>query len=166
MPGTSVKLTGLEGVRRALSRLPDELKKAGEKSALMEGAKPVLKAAKGHASASKDTGLLMRALGITVKKRRDGNMSSRVGPRSGFKGKSLGMKMSKKGKTKGQMTERFANPVNYAHLVEYGTSHSAANPFLRPAIESTHGEVVDAMAKGLEKHLTKVCAKLRKGGTR
>ena len=158
---SAFKLHGMEGVRASLKRLPAELMKSAEKQVLRDGAKPVLSAAKGRVAVA--DGLLKKSLGVTVKKRRAGVMTSRIGPRSGFKGKSLGMKLSKKGKTKGTVTERFANPVNYAHLVEYGTSHSAAKPFIRPAIEASKGEVVDAMAQGLEKHLTKVCAKLASG---
>jgi len=162
---SAIKLHGMEGVRASLRKLPSELMKAAEKQVLRDGAKPVLRAAKARVPVGKDEdkGLLKKSLGITVKKLRNGVTTSRIGPRSGFKGKSLGFKISKRGKTKGQLTERFANPVNYAHLVEYGTSHSAAQPFIRPAIESSKGEVVDAMAKGLEKHLTKVCAKLASG---
>jgi HK97 gp10 family phage protein len=158
----SIRIEGIQGLAMALERLPAELQRAAESAVLRSGAKPIHKAAKSNASRSKDSGLLMKSIGITVKKTRTGQLTSRVGVRSGFKGRSLGFKISKRGKNKGKMTERFQNPVNYAHLVEYGTSHSAAKPFIRPAIESTQDQVMGAMAAGYEKHLTKVVARIRR----
>ena len=61
----------------------------------------------------------------------------------------------------GEPYEAFQIPSSYSHLVEYGTSHSAAKPFIRPAVDSTQGEVVGAMAAGLDTHLTKVVRKLK-----
>jgi HK97 gp10 family phage protein len=37
----------------------------------------------------------------------------------------------------------------YGHLVEHGTSHSAAKPFLAPAVEETRAEVAAAVAASL-----------------
>ena len=105
---------------------------------------------------------MQRSIGVTVKKTRTGQLTARVGPRSGFKGKSLGKKLSKRGKTKGQMTERFADPVNYAHLVEYGTSRAPAQPFIRPAVNSSTGAIIDGMAKSYSKGLARAVKKLRK----
>jgi HK97 gp10 family phage protein len=46
--------------------------------------------------------------------------------------------------------------VNYkiaphAHLVEYGTSHSAAHPFMRPAITATRAKIANVVAEGFRK---------------
>lgn len=49
--------------------------------------------------------------------------------------------------------------VNYkkaphAHLVEYGTSHSAPHPYMRPAIRTVRNAVVSTIAEGLRQVLT------------
>ena len=45
----------------------------------------------------------------------------------------------------------------YAHMVEYGTSHSAAKPFVRPAVDSLEGRLHNNLANdikaGVEKGL-------------
>jgi HK97 gp10 family phage protein len=37
----------------------------------------------------------------------------------------------------------------YGHLVEFGTSHTAARPFLTPALEESQGEVLKALNAAL-----------------
>ncbi len=153
-----LQVSGIKDVKKALNALPLELRKSSQSAVLRAGAKPILKAEKSFAAASKDTGLMLKSLGITlvgkgIKK------AVKIGVRKGYKGRSLGKKISARGKTKGQMTERFQDPSYYSHLVELGTSHSSAKPFIRPAIDSSQGQVVDAMAGGLDKHLTRVAAR-------
>jgi HK97 gp10 family phage protein len=154
----TVKVDGLKELQRALSKLPVELQRASETNALREGMKPVLKTAR--AKAPTDTGLLKKAMGLTVRKGKNG-ITARVGARTGFKGRSLGFKMVKRGKLKGQMTERFQDPSYYSHLVEYGTSHSAAKPFIRPAVENNTLEITAGLAKGYEKGMEKALAKVK-----
>lgn len=154
----AIKTTGLREMQRTLERLPKELLKSSESAVLRAGAKPIEKAAK--AKAPSRTGLLKKSIGNRVKKGKDGITTARIGPRTGFKGKSLGKRKNKQG----VMTERFADPNKYSHLVEFGTSHSPAKPFIRPAIDSASGEVVEAMAQGLDKHLTRTAARLARKG--
>ncbi len=151
----NVKITGMRELNRTLERLPKELIRSSENAVLRAGAKPIEKAAK--AKVTTDTGLLKKAIGIRVKKV-NGVNSARIGPRTGFKGKSLGKRKDKKGVE----TERFQDPNKYSHLVEFGTSHSAAKPFIRPAIDTAQGQVVEAMGAGLEKHLDRTAARLRR----
>jgi len=140
-------MVGVRDLSRALDRLPDELKRSAENAVLRAGAKPILGAAR--SKVAKASGLLKKSLGVNVKKMK-GDTTARVGPRKG-----------RGGKVKRGNREVFQNPTKYSHLVEYGTSHSAAKPFIRPAVESTQGAVVGAMAAGLDKHLTKVVRKLK-----
>ena len=144
---STVKLVGVRDLSRALDRLPIELQRSAERAVLRAGAKPILKAAK--SKVVKASGLLKKSLGTNVKKLK-GETTARVGPRKGYSGK-----------VKRGNREVFQNPSKYSHLVEYGTSHSAAKPFIRPAVDSTQGEVVGAMAAGLDTHLTKVVRKLK-----
>jgi HK97 gp10 family phage protein len=146
----TVKVTGIQGLRTALNRLPVELQRATAAKALREGMKPVLKAARANAGKSKDSGLLQKSLGLNVRKGKNG-LTARVGPRSGFK-----KMVHRKGKGM-----ELANPVKYAHLVEYGTSHSAAKPFIRPAIDSSTEAINTKLAEGYEKGLTQAVNKVK-----
>lgn len=158
-----VKIDGLKDLKRALERLAPELRKSSQSAVLRAGAKPILKQEKARAPVA--DGTLKRSLGIKLLGKGI-KTSAKIGVRKGFKGKSLGFKMSRRGATRGQMTERFADPTNYGHLVEFGTSHSPANPFVRNSIEAASGEVIDAMANGLDKHLTKVAANMARNRRR
>ena len=144
----AMKITGARELQRALARLPEELSKSVERTVLREGAKPIHSSAKSRVAVS--SGLLKKSLGITVKKTRKGQLTARVGARSGFK-----KTVTRNGKTVN------ADPAKYSHLVEYGTSHSPAKPFIRPAIDSASGQVMEAMAKGYDKGLDRVVRKIR-----
>jgi HK97 gp10 family phage protein len=143
----TVRVDGLRELQRALAALPKELQRTSETTALREGMKPVLKTAR--AIAPKDSGLLKKAIGLTVRKGKNG-MTSRVGARTGFR-----QQVTRKGKT---VT---ADPSKYSHLVEYGTSHSAAKPFIRPAVESNESAITEGLANGYEKGMEKALAKVK-----
>jgi HK97 gp10 family phage protein len=49
-----------------------------------------------------------------------------------------------------------------AHFVEFGTSHSAAKPFMRPAMDSKVGEALEEMGKVMARGLAREAAKLAK----
>jgi len=148
------KMDGFKQLEKSLSKLPKALADGVERTALRQGAKPIEKKAK--ASVAVSSGLLKQSIGISVKKSRGGankgNLSARVGARTGFT-KIIGIKDSVPIKQ---------NPVKYAHLVEYGTSRTAAKPFIRPAAESSHGEIMDGLAKGYEKGMARTVKKIRK----
>jgi len=143
----AIDIKGVASIQRALSRLPDELQRSGEAAALRAGAKPVTRAAK--AKAPTDSGLLKKSIGQNVKRIR-GVRTARIGPRLGW-----GKEVPRNGKTV------FSDPAKYSHLIELGTSHSAAQPFIRPAIDSTRSEVVSAMADGLDRYVTRAVKRLR-----
>lgn len=160
MSDMRIHIDGIRNVARALERLPRELQRNAEMSALRQGGKPVLTAAKANAAGSMRTGLLRKSIGITVRKNKTGKFrgayTARIGPRTGF-AKTIGVfvKGNKKGKPKIQ------NPVQYAHLVELGTSHSPAKPFIRPAVTGAGQAVLEGMAKGYQTGLARAIAKVR-----
>ena len=159
----SLDRTSIANVMRALDKLPKEFQKSAEKAVLRAGGKPILKAAK--AKVPVDTGNLKRSLGISVYANRTGWISARIGPRNGFKSKNLtGRKRYRA--TKGKRTtfkeRKLADAQEISWYVETGTPHSSAKPFIRPAIDSAAGEVIAAMTAGLDKHLTRVAARLAK----
>lgn len=155
-----IKITGAKQLVSTLNSLAPELRKTSEKAVLRAGAKPLVK--KSQALAPVRTGSLKKSIGSNVRKNKDGIMTARVGPRAGFKGPSLGMKVHKKGKKAGQAYEAFVRPQNYSHLVEYGTSHSPAKSFIRAATVGASDEVLGAMANGLSSYLDKVARRVRR----
>jgi HK97 gp10 family phage protein len=145
---TTMQLSGAKELQKTINSLLPELRKSAERAVLRAGAGPILSAAISGAKFKDETGQLRKSLGISVRSIRK-NITARVGPRSGFGVTVNGKKH---------------NPVKYAHLVEFGTSHSSPHPFIRTAIESAKSESASAIADGLDKHLSKVCAKLAKKG--
>lgn len=139
------KIDGIDGIIRQLDAI-ERGKNAAERTALRGGGAPIRVSAKKHAVKGKH-GLLSKSIGLNVKKVK-GRLTARIGPRGGFE-KIEGI--YSRGKRKGQ-PRRF-NPIYYSHLVEFGTSHSPAKPFIRPAIADSKDEVVSAMASAIEKHL-------------
>ena len=171
MARSEIRLSGFMELDKALQRLPDELSLVAEANALREGAKPIKREVTARAPTGdrEHPGLLKESIGLTVRKTKRKTISAnrytaRVGPRTGFK-KSLGTRIAKvtKGKRKkGQPYEAFKDPVKYAHLVELGTSHSAADPFIRTGTAAAEPEVINGLVKGYSKGLDKAVAKLRK----
>lgn len=53
-----------------------------------------------------------------------------------------------------------------AHLEEFGTSHSPAHPFMRPALDETHGEALAEMGKPLGEAIEREAVRLAKPGRR
>jgi HK97 gp10 family phage protein len=143
---TTIKIEGIAELKRALGKLPKSLQAAGEKSALRGGAFLISKAAKSRAPVA--SGHLKKAIGISVKTVK-GRTTARIGAKSDRK------TVIRYGK------EAISNPANYSHLVEYGNATTPARPFIRPAVESTKGAVINAMAAGFNRHLGKVINKIR-----
>jgi HK97 gp10 family phage protein len=154
-----MKITGTKEIQQALNRLPIELQRSAETAVLRAGAKPINKLAR--AKAPKQSGLLKKSIGINVKKVR-GVTSARVGARKGWR-VEVGEKEITVGKIirKRKKVKVYKDPTKYSHLVEYGTSHSAAKPFIRPAVEQSGNQVIDAMAEGYDKYLGRVVNRIK-----
>lgn len=156
-----VTLTGFRELEAALLKLPPELAKIAEASALRYGMIPVRRAAINHANAAKDTGLLRKSIGLTVRRVRRkmqyvNRYTARVGARGGFR---VPKGFVTRGKNKGKA--KFQDPRNYAHLVEYGTSKFPARPFIRPAVEANDDAIMAGLQKGYEKGMERVVKKIR-----
>lgn len=159
-----MKIEGINTVLRAIDRLPEELRKGAEKKVLQSAGAVIRKAAKSNAPVRSKVeaaqgwqpGLLKKSIGLNVKKVR-GTYTARIGPRTGFR-RVVGIRES--GENAGN--PYFQDPTKYSHLVEYGTSRAPARPFISPAVERTKSAVVNEMANGLDKYLTRAVARLRR----
>ena len=157
MAGLQVNLniTGVEELVKKLQTIEKKHARKAARTAIGEATKIVLKTAK--ALVPKDTGLLRKSLGRKVKVyRRNGVVTGLVGPRTNVtdrlksrKGRGVVAKLNEI-VGKALNAEVAKKPARYAHLVELGTMHSAAQPFLRPALDSNRDRLVGVIAAKLK----------------
>lgn len=145
----AIALEGAEQLERKLRLLEPKLFKKVIRNASKKAMQPMVVAAKTKAPI--ETGLLKKSIGMKQKQyTRARVVATIVGPRKGFK------KLVKVLDQFGNLKEQYRDPVNYAHLVEFGTAAHAlgsgsdsrkqvasgaqhpgsdAKPFLRPAFD-------------------------------
>lgn len=156
---SQTRILGLKEIKRRIEALPKELQKKAYRSALSSGARVIAKAAKRKAPEG-DERLLKKSIGIKYLPATTRSQAlGIIGPRRGFKGAP---KVVTDRKT-GQKKTVTPDPVRYAHLVEKGTRHSAAKPFLRPAMIETQSEVFMKMSAMIDRAIAREIAK---GGAR
>ena len=144
-----IEFKGLKELNRAIQRLPEELQKRAYRSVITTGARVIARHARKNISTER-TGLLKKSIGVKaiVFKGANSGALAIIGPKRRVQGEYKGKRVI---------------PANYSHLVEYGTSHSAAKPFIRPAIDSSKSEVMTKMAAGLNRFMTRAVASARRG---
>lgn len=154
-----VKIEGLSDVRKAIASIPAEYRSIAEFQVIGSGAKVIAQKATElvPVGKGKDAGLLKNSIGFNTKGR-PGERQARIGPRSAAK-VQVGVKT--KGKKKGDPIYKRAN--RYSHLVEYGSAHAPAKPFIQTAIAGAGPAVIDAMSRGMEKALVRISKKIARG---
>lgn len=168
-----INLFGDVQVIRNIGRLKTAGQRKIMRAAIAKGLKPIVKLAK--AAAPKDTGLLRLSIRSKVTKMVSGKVY--VDPKVfAVKAESTGNKWARvkikaeKGADKGYRAVRAAvmaqnpdakirKPANYAHLVEFGTKHAQAKPFMRPAMAAGRAsalkEIENSARAGLAKEVAK-----------
>jgi HK97 gp10 family phage protein len=81
------------------------------------------------ANVVQETGLLRQSIGVKIKTYKS-VVFGVVGPQTGF------TQTVDRTAPSGWRGPVKSNPTNYAHLVEFGTAHSPAHPFMRPAFDN------------------------------
>jgi HK97 gp10 family phage protein len=116
------RMEGIAGAVQKMASLQKRVRSNVQRKAVRRMTTLVLKSARAGLTRIR-TGQLKKSLGSKVKAYRSGIVLGIVGPRKGHKitvtnaaGETVNI-----------------DPVFYAHLVEFGTVHSPAYPFLRPA---------------------------------
>lgn len=142
------KLTGLEALIQSMSDLKQSIQSRALRPAVTKGARIISKEAK--RLAPKESGLLRKSIGTKVKTYKSGVVVAIIGPRS---------KPSFRKTVTVNGRQQVRNPVNYAHLVEYGTVRTRPHSFLRAAIQTKQGEVRRVMAEALRESILKQRAK-------
>lgn len=142
------RIIGLDAIKRKLEALPEQLRRKAYRSALSSGARVIAKAAKRKVGKG-ESGLLKKSIGIKYLPATTRSQAlGLVGPKRGNGGIYNGQRR---------------NPTRYAHLVEKGTRHSPAKPFLRPAMIETQTEVFSKMSAMIDRAIAR---ELAKGGAR
>lgn len=59
----------------------------------------------------------------------------------------------------GSRTSKIVNASRYAHLVEFGTAHSKAQPFMRPAVAATKNQALAIVGREIKAGIAKAKAK-------
>lgn len=158
-----MKLTGLDGVLETLKQLPAEVvsKRGGPVlAALKKGAKVIQQQEKANLraviAATKDgakaesTGLLEKNVVVTRGKApSDGN------------GERVLVRVKRKSYPK--KTGKAVTTLKTAHLLEYGSSHQPAEPWIRPAFASKAEEAIRTVERELAAGVNRIVAKLAKG---
>jgi len=145
-----IKIEGAKELIKQLQQLAPSAARRVMRKAMTRGVNPVVKAAKEMVPTR--TRLLKKSIGHKVRTYpRKGIIYIAVGPRTGF---------SREIEINGY--KKFVNPVRYGHLVEGGTSHSMAKPFLKPALEGKAAAVVAIVSRVIKEELPKEIAKGKK----
>jgi len=153
-----MKVEGLDAVLRKLKDLPIKVRRSAARKATGKGAAIIRKKAKQNALRVDDpnTG---RRIADNIGQR----FRSRYFRQTGDTMISVGV-LSNRGRIpKGNPDEGAKGNTPHWHLVELGTENARAQPFLRPAAESSVSEVFDAVATELERQVGIEAAKLRNG---
>ncbi|WDI31595.1 HK97 gp10 family phage protein [Hyphococcus flavus] len=134
MARKTFRLEGVDELEKVFKRLPEKLRTKVILNAVRAGGRVIRNEAK--ARAPRDTGELARSITVATvkKKRRNENSLVRVG---------------------------FKKPTSRrAHLAEYGTSTQAAQPFMRPALDTKGEAAIQAITEKVAEGMAKEAAKL------
>lgn len=136
-----IELGGEAEIADALKLLSKKMQREIGYEAVVTAMTPVVTRAKRYARRSIETGNLQDSIGIkATPKVRKGRLYAIVGPRRKFTKADPGGK-------------GFRRATNYAHLVEFGTSKSAAKPFMRPAWAAEKPKVEQSLGEILGKRI-------------
>ena len=134
----SLHLQGAKELDRKLRKLGDKVHRRVSRQAVNAAATPVVRAARSKAPS--ESGTLRKSLGKKVATfKKTATVAAIVGARKSVTGTHKG---------KSRKPSRYAHLVEKGHIDEQG-NHVGAKPFLRPALDDTQGQAMDAMAKKL-----------------
>ncbi|MDP2141274.1 MAG: HK97 gp10 family phage protein [Gammaproteobacteria bacterium] len=149
--GLDFNIQGLDAAVRGMKSFSPKLQKRGLAAAARKGANVIRDAARANARAIDDpqTAELIAKNISTQGSRRLSRKISGAAIRVGVMGGADIRKRDEKSGLPGGATQHW-------RLVEFGTEDTPAQPFLRPAGETNHQNVLEAVATELEKQVTKL----------
>lgn len=158
-----MNLEGMDGVLATLKSLPPEIvsKRGGPvKLALAKGARLIRDEAIKNVKASiarnggQSTGLLEKSIIASRGKAPIGGKGERYLVR--VKGKAYDGQKLKKGTKSGKRV----TTLQTANLLEYGSSHQPATPWLRPAVQNKGEQAINVITEDLKRRIDLVVKKL------
>lgn len=155
--GVEFSLTGLDDLLGKLEGVSDDLRKKGGRAALRRASNIIADKARSNARRFDDpqTG---RSVADNIAVRWNGKFFKRTGD-LGFKvGVQYGAKLSR------HPDKAVNSPTPHWRLLEFGTEHMAARPFMRPAADSSAGIAIDTFVTEYGKSLDRAIARARKKG--
>lgn len=155
--GVEMKITGLDATLATLRQLPAEVvsKKGGPvKLALAKGARKLRDYAKQNLRAAIAQGPTTRSTGELEKR----VIASRGKSPTGIRGERYLVRVKKRDYLNAEGVR--TNPLMTANLLEYGSSHQPATPWLRPAVQQHGGEIITTVTTDLDQRVQKTVAKL------
>ena len=145
-------VTGDKAILKMLEQAPEHAY-AIVRTATTKATTPIMKAIKANAKEIEDTGAYARSIGkrtiATAKFKKRGVVHAAVGPRKGYLETTVDP----------QGNEIRRGPENYAHLVEWGTRHSAPQLVQTHAFDSTKDTSVNLFLTTVPKALIKRMAR-------
>lgn len=136
-----------------LRKLPENVSKKVVTAGLRSGAAVIAKDARQNLRNSPSIDSELLAKSITSRARKRSNKGARVVSVGASRATS---QVVRKGRSKATK----ATPSRYAHLVEFGTEHMSAEPFLRPALDNKGSEaiskIMEMIARGVEREARKL----------
>lgn len=169
-----IKMHGLAELERALKKLPEQIKRGGViMRGLQAGADMVREEAKRRAPLLKDARFVVTKSGRRATRGYMGTARRRAGAiRDNIitqkrRGLRIVVRVRNRGyifaKTSHTRSDRLKNPAlagnpNYWWLVEFGTSKTRAQPFMRPAFEAVKFQAAGVIRSAIAEEIRKAMA--------
>ena len=155
--GIDISITGVESLLGKLSSISDDLRRRGGRAALRRAGNVIVEKAKANAARIDDP-LTGRSIAANVAMRWNNRIFKTTG-NLGFRIGVLHGAVLKKHPDLGENA-----PTPHWRLIEFGTENVRAQPFMRPAAESSVSEVVNVFATEYEKSIDRAIKRAAKKG--
>lgn len=155
--GVDFSITGLDSLLGKLEGVSDDLRRKGGRAALRRAGNVIVDKAKANAQRLDDP-VTGRSIADNVALRWNGRLFRQTG-NLGFRIGVLHGAVLKNHPDKAKNA-----PTPHWRLLEFGTEKMRAQPFLRPAADSSIGEVVNTFAEEYEKAVDRAIKRARKKG--
>lgn len=155
--GIDFSITGVDSLLGKLDSISDDLRRRGGRAALRKAANVIVDRAKTNASRIDDP-LTGRSITANVAMRWNGRLFKKTG-NLGFRIGVLHGAVLKKHPDLGENA-----PTPHWRLIEFGTENVRAQPFMRPAAESSVSEVINVFASEYEKSIDRAIRRAAKKG--
>ncbi|MEM5297656.1 HK97-gp10 family putative phage morphogenesis protein [Burkholderia sp. JPY481] len=147
------EVKGMKELGDYLKRLPDEMEKKMLSTSLMAASKPIMDKARENARAISERNISGFAVGILE----TGIVRSRVRADRTVHAVRVDVKLRRVrgvpttffSRSGARVFKKYGSNPFYGRFLEFGTSHAAAQPWLKPAAEARHSAADHAMRKRL-----------------